>query len=602
MESKIFDIEVYPNAFCVTIRDYFTKEQVVYRIDDEHNDFDKIKEFYSTYRGVLFSFNGIHYDNVVIAFMIVDNIDTPLSIWKFSNKLIGSDAPIPNKYKYWSKWIDIDFYLYWAKLLRLSKKISLKALGIQLGYKTLKELPYLNVYLNADQIDEVIEYNSFDIDIVELLVNEFREDINLRLWIWKTYDLKCMSWDAIKIASELLLKKYCERVHKEPNDVRKWHFSISDFKIGDYIPSFVFKTDILKQVYYEIYESGRSFHKQFVYNSNGNYIKISLGIGGIHSLLENKRYSSTNETIIITSDIASLYPTNIINGKTIRFPEVLEIYKEIKAERLVAKRNKDKVRDKLLKLILNGTSGLLDNEYSWLYCPELATALRVTGQLQLLRTIEEVTLAGFQVLSINTDGLEVIVPRDKTQIYYDVMSEIEQEFNIQWEHEEYKQIVFLNINSYIAETSTGYIKKKGDFVTKPELGNSVNELVIAKALEAYWIHGISVTEFITNHKELKDFLISRKVDKRFDVYWNGVKQQQLNRYYVSRKGAFLYYKNEKGKLNNLLKGFAVVLMNNLTSEFPNDINYNYYINKTLNLINPFLQKEIIEDSHQSLLF
>ena len=74
----------------------------------------------------------------------------------------------------------------------------------------------------------------------------------------------------------------------------------------------------------------------------------------------------------------------------------------MKDERLIAKAHKDKVRDKFLKLVLNGTSGLLDNEYSWLYCPELATALRVIGQLQLLRTIEELTLAGFQVLSVNT--------------------------------------------------------------------------------------------------------------------------------------------------------------------------------------------------------
>jgi len=170
MISKLHDIEIYPNFFCVTIRDWDTKEQVVYQISEDINDFDKIKAFYTTYKGVLFSFNGIHYDNVVLGYMILENCDDPYEIWRFSNNLILSDNPIPTKYKYWAKWIDIDFILFWSKGLRLTKKISLKALGIQLGYKTLKELPYLNVHLNADQIDEVIEYNSFDIDIVELLV------------------------------------------------------------------------------------------------------------------------------------------------------------------------------------------------------------------------------------------------------------------------------------------------------------------------------------------------------------------------------------------------------------------------------------------------
>lgn len=596
MISKIHDLETYPNFFCVTIRDWNTKEQVVYQISEDINDFDKIKAFYTTYKGVMFSFNGVHYDNIVIAYMILENCDDPYEIWQFSNKLIMTDAPINPKYKYYAKYIDVDFFLFWAKSLRLSKKISLKALGIQLGYKVLKELPYLNVHLNPDQIDEVIQYNGYDIDIVELLVKKLSEDINLRIWIWKTYGLQCMSWDAIKIASELLLKKYCEATHQNINDVRKWHFTPSDFKIGDYIPYFNFKTIQLINIHQEICNSGRSFSKQFVYNSNDNYIKISLGIGGIHSLLENKRYVSTDEYIIMTSDVSSLYPTTIINHKTIRFPEVLDIYKDVKAERLIAKKTKDKIRDKLLKLILNGTSGLLDNEYSWLYCSELATALRIIGQLQLLRTIEELTIAGFQVLSTNTDSVEVLLSQARRQEYIAIMTNIEKEFNIQWEHEEYKQIVFFNINSYIAETTDGKIKKKGDFITAPELGNSVNELVIAKALEAYWIHGTSVTEFITNHKEIKDFLISRKVDKRFAVYWNGEKQQQLNRYYVSRKGAYLYYKNEKGKLNNLLKGFSVIIMNNLKDEFPTDINYNYYISKTLNLIQPFLQTAIIDDA------
>lgn len=591
MQSNVHDIEVYPNFMCVTIKDRYTQINTVYQISDTINDFDKIKEFYTNYRGIMFSFNGVHYDNIVLAYMIIENIDNPCKIWQFSNNLIKSDK-IDNKYKYWSKWIDIDFYLFWAKMLRLSKKISLKALGIQLGYKTLKELPYLNVYLNAEQIEEVIEYNSFDIDLVELLIGVLKEDIDLRIWIRKTYQLECMSWDAIKIASELLLKKYCQRIGQQPNDVRKWKFNNFNFKIGDYIPKFNFKTKQLNDIYNQICESNRDFSLQFVYNSNENYIKISLGIGGIHTLLTNKRYVSTNNFTIITADIASLYPTNIINHKTIRFPEVLDIYKEIKAERLIAKANKDKVRDKLLKLILNGTSGLLDNEYSWLYCPEQATALRIIGQLQILRTIEELTINGFQILAANTDGIEAIVPNFRKQEYFDIMSLIQQEFNLIWEYDEYKQIVFFNINSYIAETMEGKIKQKGDFVTKPELGNSVNELIIAKALESYFIHGIKVDYFIKNWFELKDFLISRKVDKRFEVYWNDVKQQNTNRYYVSRKGAYLYYKNEKGKMNNLLKGFGVRLVNNLPEQLPDDINYNYYISKTLNLITPFNQIQI----------
>jgi hypothetical protein len=81
---------------------------------------------------------------------------------------------------------------------------------------------------------------------------------------------------------------------------------------------------------------------------------------------------------------------------------VLEVYSGLKKLRIVAKKNKEKSKDTFYKLILNSTSGLLDNEHSWLYYNEGAIGLRITGQLQLLRTIEECMLRNFQVISCNT--------------------------------------------------------------------------------------------------------------------------------------------------------------------------------------------------------
>lgn len=99
----------------------------------------------------------------------------------------------------------------------------------------------------------------------------------------------------------------------------------------------------------------------------------------------------------------------MINYQLFRFPEVLQRYSEIKEERILAKHGKLKNKDndlynKFYKLVLNGVSGLLDNEYSWLYYPEGAMKLRLMGQLLLTKLIEEAALAGFEVVSANTDG------------------------------------------------------------------------------------------------------------------------------------------------------------------------------------------------------
>lgn len=92
----------------------------------------------------------------------------------------------------------------------------------------------------------------------------------------------------------------------------------------------------------------------------------------------------------------------MINYGCLRFNEVLERYKEVKTERLIAKKAKNKAKDSFLKLILNSTSGLIDNQHSWLYYPEGAMRLRLIGQLILTKCIETCIINNWQVVSANT--------------------------------------------------------------------------------------------------------------------------------------------------------------------------------------------------------
>ena len=81
---------------------------------------------------------------------------------------------------------------------------------------------------------------------------------------------------------------------------------------------------------------------------------------------------------------------------------MLQQYLNVKTERIIAKKAKDKAKDTFLKLILNSTSGLLDNQHSWLYFPEGAMRLRLIGQLFLTKTIEVCIINKWQVVSANT--------------------------------------------------------------------------------------------------------------------------------------------------------------------------------------------------------
>lgn len=417
--KKLYDIEVYHNFFCVGIKDYIDKETILFEISELSNDIDKIYNYFIIYKGFLISFNGIHYDNVVIKYILLNYnrlrylnyLEITNELKQFSDLIINDDFnEHVNQVKFHkTNWIDIDLFLYWSKMLRLSKKISLKSLGIQLGYEVVQELPYHpNSILTIEDLPKLKHYNTVhDLGILELLTNHMEDEIKLRGSIVKEYGLDCWSWDAPKIASEALLQDYCRATFKNVKEVRKQRFEKPILYLNECLKGFdpQFKLPLFQQLWTEILSSTNSYSKELLVNLNNTCIRLTYGIGGLHSINENESYSSSSDYQIITSDISSLYPNIMLNYDCIRQLEVLNRYKQVKEERIVAKKNKDKAKDAFLKLILNSTSGLLDNQHSWLYYPEGAMRLRLIGQIFLTKCIEVCIINNWQVVSANTKPL-----------------------------------------------------------------------------------------------------------------------------------------------------------------------------------------------------
>lgn len=223
---------------------------------------------------------------------------------------------------------------------------------------------------------------------------------------------------------------------------------------------------------------------------------------------------------------------------------------DVRTERLIAKKNKDKIKDKLFKLILNSISGMLDNKHSWLYFPEGALRMRLIGQLILSKFIEVCALRGWKVVSANTDGIEVIIPKDQKESYIQALDDAVAKFDMLLEHEEYEFIYYKNVNNYICKLKTGDgsvdVKEKGLFKRKPELGNSVDNLVVAKALYEYYVNGNHFEDVISNPDKyglhIYDYCKSNKVGRDFAVIWNNQPQQRLNRYYFSKNAPYIFKK------------------------------------------------------------
>jgi hypothetical protein len=299
-----------------------------------------------------------------------------------------------------------------------------------------------------------------------------------------------------------------------------------------------------------------------------------------------------------------MYPTNIENWQAFRFPEVLGVYIGFKHKRINETKpgmkstkkgspewNTFFQQDLFYKLILNGVSGLLDADYSWLKNPAGIMKVRCGGQLILLWLIEQCLINNLDVISTNTDGLEVKLKKTDLDLYLSLVKKTEDKFNVQFERDFYKKIIYSNVNSYIAITESGSLKKKGQFVTKPELGNSVDFLAIPKCLELYFIKDIKPEEVFQDPQKyglhIYDFCASYKVSKDYQVLWDGKKQQRLNRFYVSKNAPYLYkQKSSKAKPDNMLKGWGVQIFNNYEEkEFNNyKVDNRFYLQKINEII------------------
>ena len=611
-QVKEYDIEVFSNYFQTGIKDFRTKEVLNLEVSEEFDNREKIYEFFSNYNGYLISFNGIHYDNFVIKFFLKE--------WKmlrslpkeyflkeiknFSDRVIYQEQnwDLIKKYLYFEvNWIDIDLFCFWSRMLRISKKISLKSLGIQLNYPTVMELPFSpEKRLELAEIRQIRAYNNIhDLGILDSLAERMKDDIKLRLNIRKDYDLPCLSWDAIKIASEALLQDYCKEIGKTTKEIRNLRYVSSNFPIKSILKDFDpdYKTKLFKDFFKNLLTlysedlKSTDFTKDFLVLEGNTSIRLSYSSGGLHSVNENEIYESTKTHKIRTSDFASLYPNLIINYECIRFLEVLKRYSLIKEERIQAKKNKDKNTDIFKKLILNGVSGLLDNHHSWLYFPEGALKMRLIGQLIMTKVIDTCLVNKWQVISVNTDGIEAIVPVDEIDRYNEELSFIEKQFNLEFEHENYQKIVYTNVNNYICQKESGKLKKKGLYKTREDLvlGDSVNELIIPQALEKYFINNIPVEETIRSSKDIYDFTCSKKIDKTYSVFYNGSQVQNLNRYYFSTPAPLLLKKKKaksSANFENVNVGDPVLLFNEYEEKPIEDykINYNHYIRRAKEII------------------
>lgn len=299
-----------------------------------------------------------------------------------------------------------------------------------------------------------------------------------------------------------------------------------------------------------------------------------------------------------------MYPSIILQNKLYPKhlgPEFLEVYQNIYDERVAAKREGRKIENETKKLALNGLTGNLQSQFSWVYDPIMAFKIRINGQLMILMLIEDLTEAGFKPIQSNTDGVFFRVPKNREQEYLNICSKWSELTHLNLEHDYFERFYQYAVNDYIgvkqgwAEThDPKLIKTKGTLSMEVEPGKGMAPVIVAEAVQKYFVEGIPVEDTLKNCDDITKFLTFQKVGKQFEVEYGGKPCRHINRYYVSMDGQRLQkIDKEKNKRIDLVADSGVTLFNVLEDIKPKDahINYKFYRQQIYGFIDNMTYKQ-----------
>lgn len=585
MKNVIIDCEVYKNYFLLSAMEVESGKVA-------HFELSQYRALNVNALGALMktrttiSFNGLNFDlyiivaalrgwtNVQLKTLSDKIIKTNLPGWRIAKDL-GLQIP--------PQWDHID-------LIEVAPgRSSLKIYGGRLHQKNLIDLPIEpDATLAAEQMEQIKHYCVNDLETTKTLFNAVKEPIAVRVDMSKQYGVDLRSKSDAQVAEEVIrheLQRMTGKLYRKPDNPPR-EFAYKNPQIVS------FKSDSLKSIFNRILKTRFSvgatgavvmpdWLKEPINIAGRTY---QMGIGGLHSQ-ENAQYICAKENeLLFEVDVASYYPSIILQQnlapQTIGKP-FLDVYRSLVIRRLKAKKENDHVSNAMLKIAINGSFGKLGSIYSAFYAPDLLIQTTVTGQLCLLMLIEQLTDAGISVVSANTDGIVIHCQKDM----YPVVDEITFNWQLQTtyvlEETQYRCIASRNVNNYVAVRKDGKTKGKGCFA-KSGLMKNPDFQIVFDAVAKHVSENVSIEETITTCKDLTKFVSVRRVQG--GATWRGEDLGRAVRFYYSTEipaSECIHYKTNSNRVPKSCGAKPVML---LPDRFPDDVNYQPYIDEAYKLL------------------
>lgn len=505
-----------------------------------------------------------------------------------------------------------EYNLYWSK---------------QDNYRglTLDELNKLitndfNRYVLPKYVEPMLYYNKNDVFLCAEMVRQKPDEVKLRYSISHAFGVNVLCSARANIADKLTVKFYSDMSGLSPKQFIKERTERTKLSFKKIIfPHIKFKTPELQRMLAEMMQvvitrtNKDAFSKEIEFYGT----KYTLATGGIHSQDPPRICRSDDKFVYLHHDYTSYYPSIMISyniaPKHLDRATFVKMVDYLKQTRVKCKHTPDsegyvmegvpnKIGAEALKIVINSIYGKLGSELFFLYDRFAQMQVTINGQLMTMTLIEELELNGIHVISANTDGIVIKLPRDKFNVYKDITDRWNETNKMGADYEEYKMIASRDVNNYFDIQTDGTIEYKGALDPKQylkELKKGYDAPVVAIAVFEYLVNNVPVMTTLRNHKDILDFCKTQNVGRQFEVVYdiceNGVithiHSQRHVRFYVSTKGVVIQKENKTtGSRSKLAGGNAVCILNSL-DDLPieeRNINYGYYYNECYKIIDPIM--------------
>lgn len=473
-------------------------------------------------------------------------------------------------------------------------------------------------YILPKYVKPMLHYNKNDVYLVCETARQKPDEIKLRYSLGAAFNLNLLCAARSSIADKLLYKFYSERSGLSIDkfkDLRTQRTALSFNKI--IFPHICFKTKQLQDLLEDmkkvvIYRTNKDAFQKVIQFYGTTY---TIATGGLHSQDRPAVLTSTDKYTYVHYDISSFYPSVMvaynIAPKHLNNNVFVKMVDYIRLTRIKCKHTKDEdglivagVHNKLaaeaLKIVINAIYGKFGFEMFFLFDRFAQMQVTINGQLMVMMVVEALELDGIHVVSANTDGIIVKLPKDKEEDFKRITDDWCAQNKLSADSERYKLFVTRDINNYFDIQSNDKVEYKGGLDPKQylkDLKKGYDMPVVAKAVFEYFAHGISVMETLRNHKDILDFCKTQNVGKQFEVVYQKVENgkvidihsQRHVRFYVSTKGVIIMKENVNSNQRSVLaSGKPVIILNKLDDKDISlrNIDYKYYYEEAYKIINP----------------